>query len=72
MWFQNNDLKLYWIKNQLSAWIIMLRKPNTIDIFPEEFVFKEMVKISICTRQCGVKEVYNWQTLEPIMVRKMQ
>ena len=30
-----------------------------------------MVKSEIFTRQCGVREVCNWHTLEPIMLGKM-
>ena len=33
--------------------------------------FQEMVKIAICTRQCVVRDVWNWYTLEPRMLGKM-
>ena len=68
MWFKNNHLSLYWIENQLSACIRMIREPNKQDTFPEEYIFKEMVKSTVSTRKCGVREVYNWHTLEPRML----
>ena len=68
MWFQNKRLSLYWIENQLSVWLKMVITPNTPDKFPEEFISYEMVKSAICKKQCGMKEVCKWHTLEPIIL----
>ena len=38
MCFQNNHLSFYWIENNLSACIIMVRTPNTPATFTEECV----------------------------------
>ena len=68
MWFQNKHLSLYWISNHPSAWIGIVRTTNTPDKFPEEYIWYEMVKNEIFTRQCGMREFCNYQKLEPRML----
>ena len=46
----------------------MVRIPNTLGTFLEDYIFKGMVKIVRCTRLIGVREVCNWQTLLTIML----
>ena len=50
MWFQNKNLSLYWISNKLFRRLVMVRTPNTPDIFPEELIFEEMAKSEIFIR----------------------
>ena len=71
MCFHNRHLSLYWIVNQLCVCQIIARTPNTPDTFPQGYIFYEMVKIEILTKQYGVRDICNWHKLEPIMLGRM-